>query len=496
MRGPAGGGRAVPDLRPVAHVIGLMLLALGALMLLPAALGAWIRPGDGLNFLITAAVTSVFGGMMALATRNAMGGGLNLRQSFLLTTLTWVILPAFGALPFLLIERPPGLLDAYFEAVSGMTTTGTTILPDIEARSAAILMWRSMLQWLGGLGIVIVALIFLPVMRVGGMQHFRSEGFDTMGKVMPRVADISLMLLQIYVALTVITVLAYAAAGMSAFDALNHGMTTIATGGYSTRDASMGGFGPEAQYVAIFGMWLSGLPFIRFVQLINGQPGPLWRDVQVRAYLRWTLYFIGLILGWRFLQGEVSLVDGGELALRETAFNTISIMSGTGYGTADPTAWGQLPLLVLLVAGFVGACTASTGCAIKVFRFLVLFEAIKAQIRQLIHPNRVIRIHLGGRPVADEVITSVIVMFTAFLLGFGVLLIGLSLTGLEMRTAITAAWTAICNIGPAFGPEVGPTGSVDGFPAMAKAMMIVGMLLGRLEMVAVLVLLLPRFWRG
>ena len=484
----------MPDLRPVAYIIGLMLVVLGALMLLPAALGAWVRPGDALVFLITAGVTSVTGGLIALATRNALGDGLNLRQSFLLTTLSWVVLPAFGALPFLLNDRPLGLLDAYFEAVSGMTTTGTTILPVIETHSAAILLWRSMLQWLGGLGIVIVALVFLPVMKVGGMQHFRAEGFDTMGKVMPRATDISWMLLQIYMSLTVLTVLAYSAAGMSAFDALNHGLTTIATGGYSTRDGSIGAFGPATQYVAIFGMWLSGLPFIRFVQLINGQPGPLWRDVQVRAYLRWSLYFIGVIMIWRLMQADLDA--GLELALRETALNTISIMTGTGYGSADPTGWGQLPLLILLVAGFVGACTASTGCAIKVFRFLVLFEAIKAQLRQLIHPNRVIPIHLGGRPVTDEVITSVIVMFTAFVLGFGVLLILLSLTGLDMRTAITAAWTAICNIGPAFGPGVSENGAVDGFPVAAKVLMIIGMLLGRLEMVAVLVLLLPRFWRG
>jgi trk system potassium uptake protein TrkH len=485
----------MPDLRPVAHIIGLMLAVLGALMLVPAALAWWTLGRDGDVFLVAASVTSLTGILTALATRNALGGGLTLRQSFLLTTLTWVVLPAFGALPFLLKADPLSVLDAYFESMSGMTTTGTTILPWIESWSAAMLLWRSILQWLGGLGIVIVALIFLPVMKVGGMQHFRSEGFDTMGKIMPRVADISLMLLQVYAALTILAALGYLLAGLGGFDALNHALTTIATGGFSTRDASFTEFGAGAQYVAIAFMWLSGLPLIRFVQLVNGQVSPLWRDVQVRAYLRWSFYFIALIVAWRFLHGGAQIEAGIETVLRETAFNTVSIMTGTGYGTADPTGWGQLPLLILIVAGFVGACTASTGCAIKVFRFLVLFQAIKVQLRQLIHPSRVVPIHLDGKRLGDDVIASVIVMFTAFVLGFGVLVILLSLTGLETRTAITAAWTAICNIGPAFGPEVGATGAVNNFPATAKALMIVGMLMGRLEMVAVLVLFLPRFWR-
>ena len=482
----------MPDLRPVAHIIGLMLVVLGALMLIPAALELWTGQGEPLVFVIAAAVTALAGILSALATRNALGTTLTIRQSFLLTTVTWVVLPAFGALPLILKTQPLGGLDAYFEAVSGMTTAGTTVIANIDALSDGQKLWRSILQWLGGLGIVIVALIFLPVMKVGGMQHFRSEGFDTMGKILPRVADLSLMLLQIYAALTILAMLGYLMAGMGPFDAVNHGLTTIATGGFSTRDASMGAFEGAPQYVCVLFMWLAGLPFIRYVQLVNGDVRPLWQDVQVRAYFRWTVYAVAAILFYRALNEE-SL---DEQAVRHTLLNTISLFSGTGYGAGEVPAWGDFPLLILIVAGFIGACTASTGCSIKVFRFLVLFEAIKVQLRQLIHPNRVTPIHIDGRRVDEEVIASVIVMFIAFMLGFGVLMILLSLTGLETRTSITAAWTAICNVGPAFGPEVGPTGAVDQFPATAKWLMIVGMLMGRLERVAVLVLLLPRFWRG
>ncbi|MCC5971821.1 MAG: TrkH family potassium uptake protein [Pararhodobacter sp.] len=482
----------MPDLRPVFHILGLLLVALGLTMLVPAVVDLALGEDSWRLFLMSAFVTALTGITMALATANALGPTLTLRQSFLLTTLTWVVLPAYGAIPFYLGEFGSGLTDAAFEAMSGMTTTGTTIMTGLNDKPAGILLWRSILQWLGGLGIVIVALIFLPVMKVGGMQHFRAEGFDTMGKVMPRVADISIMLVQVYLALTFVAAIAYILTGMGTFDAINHALTTIATGGYSTRDESFTVFSPTAQYVSAMLMWLSGLPFIRYVQLVNGAVVPLMRDLQVRAYLRWTLYAIAAIVLYRLAHSDAPF----EQILRESMFNTISLGSGTGYGTATVTDWGDFPLLVVMVSGFIGACTASTGCAIKVFRFIVLFEAIRAQLRQLVHPNRVAPIHIGGKRVEDEVVSSVIVLFTAFVLGFGVLTILLSLTGLETRTAITAAWTSICNIGPVFGHGVGPSGAVDGFSDSTKWLMIAGMLLGRLEMVAVLVLLLPRFWRA
>jgi len=481
----------MPDLRPVAHIIGLMLVALGVMMLVPMAVAMAGEDRGWPIFLQSAALTVMSGLFLALSSANSLSTGLTLRQSFLLTTLTWIVVPAYGAIPFALGTGGERLVDALFEAMSGMTTTGTTILEGLDNRPPALLLWRSILQWLGGLGIVIVALVFLPVMKVGGMQYFRAEGFDTLGKILPRVRDISLMLIEIYLALTVAAAVAYVLAGMSAFDAINHALTTIATGGYSTRDTSFAEFSPAAQYVCIAFMWLAGLPFIRYIQLVNGEVRPLFQDVQIRAYFRWSLYAVAVIVSYRLI------TQGGDIetVIRESAFNLVSLFSGTGYGSADIESWGDFPLLIVIVAGFIGACTASTGCSIKVFRYLVLFEAIKAQLRELVHPNRVAPILLQGRRVEEGVITSVVVLFTAFVLGFGLLAVALSLTGLQMRTSITAAWTAIANIGPAFGPEVGPTGAVNYFPDTAKWLMMLGMLLGRLEMVAVLVLLLPRFWR-
>ena len=482
------------DPRPVGYIIGLLTAVLGVTMLIPMTADLMVGSANWSAFLISAMLTTLVGLAVALGCASGARGGLDLRQSFLLAALTWVVLPLFGTLPFLL--GAPGatpFTDAMFEAMSGMTTTGTTVFTGLDDLPPGTLLWRSLLQWLGGLGIVIVALVFLPVMRVGGMQHFRSEAFDTLGKVLPRTLDVARALLQVYIGLTVLCVLAYVMAGMNGFEALNHGLTTIATGGFSTSDDSFAAFGAGAAYVGVVFMLLAGFPFIRYIQLAGGSLGPLWRDVQVRAYLRWTFYAVAAVLAWRLWH---EAPDALEPAFRDTLFNVVSLWSGTGYGTADVSDWGAFPMLVVLVAGLIGACTASTGCSLKVFRYLVLFEAIKTQLRRIHSPNRVIPVRLGGKPLAEDVINSVIALFALFLFTFGLTAVLLSMTGLETRTAVTAAWTAICNIGPAFGPGVGPTGAVDDFPTTAKWIMIWAMLLGRLELLSVLVLFLPRFWRG
>lgn len=480
------------DLRPVIYLVGLLALTLGLLMLLPMALDLSLGHANWRGFALSSFITAMIGGVLAGSTRNSLQDGLGRRQSFLLASSLWLVLPAFAAMPFMLGAPNAGWTDAYFEALSGMTTTGATVFVGLDDMPRGVLLWRSILQWLGGLGIVVVALVFLPVLRVGGMQHFQSEGFDTLGKIMPRVYDISLALLQVYLALTVTTIIAYMAFGMAGFDALNHGLTTVATGGFSTHDASFAAFTGLLEYVSVVFMILAGLPFIRLIQLMGGQPKALLQDVQVRAFLRWIAYAVVAIVVYRFL------TEGGHLLdlLRGTLFNVVTLFTGTGYGSEDVSAWGDFPLMVVMLVGFIGACTASTGCSLKVFRFLVLFEAIKMRMRQLGSPHQVIALRLGGKRLEEDVVSSVIVMFTAFAGIFALLAAALALTGLDTRTALTAAWTAICNIGPAYGPEVGPTGAVDQFSTVAKWLMILGMYLGRLEVLAVLVLLLPRFWRG
>lgn len=478
------------DLRPIGYVIGLLTAVLGGLMLFPALVDHAARDANWQVFLKSAAITTVVGVFLALACAGVKGRGLDLRQSFVLTTGVWVVLPAFGAIPFMLGAPGASLTDAVFEAMSGITTTGATVFTGLDDLSPGTNLWRVMLQWLGGLGIVIVALLFLPVMKVGGMQFFRAEGFDTLGKVLPRALDISAALLQIYVVMTLACAVVYWALGMTGFDAVIHALSTVSTGGFSNRDTSFDLYSDAMHYAAVVFMILATLPFIRFIQAAQGNLRPLWRDVQVRAYLRWTLYAVLLTLGWRVAVGGEPFFH----SIHDSVFMVVSIFTGTGLTSGSVTSWGQFPLMVLLIVGFIGGCTSSTGCSVKVFRYLVVFAAIGAQIRRLLMPYSVQPIRLGGRTVEQEVITSVMVFFTMFILSFGVLAVLLSLTGLAPLTALTAAWTAIADIGPVYGEGVGATGAIGGFPDAAKWLMIAGMMLGRLELLSVYVLFTARFW--
>lgn len=476
-------------LRPVIHLLALLLIVVAVLMLVP--LGLDLALGNATAFGASAVIVGAVGAFATIATRDVALRGLNLRQAFLVTTGAWVVVPLAGALPFMLGPPQASFTDAVFEAMSGVTTTGSTILVGLDALPEGVNLWRGMLQWLGGLGIIIVAMLFLPIMKVGGMQYFKAEAFDTMGKVMPRAVDISASMIRIYCGLTLAMAAVYAALGLPLFDAVVHALTSVSTGGFSTRDASFAAFSGPAEYAAVLFMLLAGLPFVRYVQLVAGSAAPLVQDVQVRTYLRWTAYAVAAIVIYRLLREEIGL----EQAIRETAFNVVAIFSGTGYGSADVTAWGPFAFVVLFLVGLIGSCTASTGCSIKVFRYMVLLDAIRQQIREIHSPHGVFRPHYDGKPVGQDVLNSVIAFFTLFMLTFGVLAVALALAGLQFQTAVTAAWTSIANIGPAFGPEVGPTGAMDAFPAAAKWLMVAGMLLGRLELMAVLVIFTARFWQ-
>lgn len=481
------------DLRPVAHPIGKIVVALGAAMTAPMLVDWWHDDPHWMVFLECSLVTVVIGMLVTVVTRGRYTS-LKLQQAFLLTSGLWLVIPVFGAMPFMLGQPGVRFVDAFFESMSGVTTTGTTAFPALDGLPKGVHLWRAILQWMGGLGIVVVAMVFLPVMKVGGMQFFRSEGFDTLGKVLPRAGAIASEMTVIYVLMTVACMLTYMMLGMTGFDAVIHALTTCSTGGFSNYDASFGAYLGGPEWAASVFMVLASLPFIRLVQAMRGDYVAIWRDRQVRTYLRWIFYACAVIALYRLLYMHQ---DNAPLEmLRETVFNTISTFSGTGYASTDMLAWGHLPLALLIVAGLIGGCTGSTGCSVKVFRYLVLMEAVRAQIRRMHSPHRVYPLRYEGRPLEKDVIDSVMAFFTLFMLTFGLLIVGLSLTGLHPRTALTAAWTAIANIGPVWGPEVSRNGSVVAFPEAAKWMMIVGMYLGRLELVSVLVLLLPRFWRG
>lgn len=482
---------AMMDVRPVANIVGKIVVALGATMMLPMLVDWWHGDPHWQVFLESAVLTMLGGGLVAMATAR-VDRSLEIHQVFLLTALLWLVLPVAGALPFVLGAPGASWTDAYFEAMSGVTTTGTTAFPQLDDLPKGTNLWRAFLNWSGGLGIIVVAMIFLPVMKVGGMQFFRSEGFDTLGKILPRAFDIAREMTGVYIAMTALCMIVYILLGMTGYDALVLALSTCSTGGFSNYDSSFGPYIGPAEYACSVFMLMASIPFIRMVQLIRGSAVPLWRDVQVRVYIRWIGYAIAAIVLYRLLW--LGAQNPAEV-LRETTFNVISTFSGTGLASTDVTQWGHFPFVILVVAGLIGGCTGSTSCSVKVFRYLVLFQAVKAQLRRMQSPHRVFPLLYDGRPLDEDVINSVMAFFTLFILSFGLLIVGLALTGLHPRTALTGAWTAIANIGVMWGPELTANGSVSELPTSAKWLMILGMYVGRLELLSVFVLLLPRFWR-
>ena len=479
------------DLRPVGYVIGMTVAALGVAMLVPMFVDLLQGNGHSGVFLEAAIVTTLIGGLVALTSANSVADGMRVQQIFILTTAVWAVLPLFGAIPFIRGATGADFTDAYFEAMSGLTTTGSTVFANLDELPAGLLLWRSMLQWFGGIGIIVVAMAFLPELRVGGMQIFRSEGFDTDGKVLPRAAEIASRISIVYLGLTVLCALAYFAVGLSVFDAVNHAMTTIATGGFSTHDASFGAFKGSAEYIGALFMILASLPFVRYVQLLAGSTGPISRDSQVRVFLMTVLSLIAVMTAYRLLNGAVPL-----LSFQETVFNVTSIITGTGYASTDYQSWGTFPATLFFFIGLVGGCAGSTCCSVKIFRYQLLWGAVANQIRRIHSPHGVFQLKYEGRTMTEDVISSVMAFLTMFIVTLGVVSILLSSTGLDPITSISGAATAIANIGPGLGPEIGPDGNFGELNTMAKWILLTAMLIGRLEPMVVFVLFTSRFWRA
>jgi trk system potassium uptake protein TrkH len=345
---------------------------------------------------------------------------------------------------------------------------------------------------MGGLGFSFVAMVFLPFLRVGGMMFFQTQGYDTLGKVLPRASDIAGALLRFYLGLTLLVFVTYFSFGMTLLDAVVHTFATVSCGGFSTSDNSFGKYDGLVEYAGALFMFLASLPFIRFVQLLQGVARPFFSDWQSRAYLIWTLIAVGAVVVWRLLTSD----DGVEPIVRTSLFNMISIFSGTGFGTADVASWGAFAVAVAFIVGMIGGCTSSTSASISVFRWQILLRAIGVQVRKLYSPTRIEALKYEGRVVADEVLNPVIAFFTAFVLCFGVMTAMLAFSGVDTMSAIFAVWTSIGNIGYGFGEIMSRTGTMIDVPTGDKWVLITAMLLGRLGMMPLIVLLLPRFWRG
>ncbi|MBU1828953.1 MAG: TrkH family potassium uptake protein [Alphaproteobacteria bacterium] len=480
------------DLRPVGYVVGTLVALLGLTMVIPLLVDLAYGNAEWGVFLEAGVVTTVAGVSMALACANGKSEGLSIQQMFLLTTLIWLILPIFGGIPFMLGATEAGFTDAFFEAMSGMTTTGSTVFSGLDDLPEGLLLWRSMLQWFGGIGIIVVAMVFLPELKVGGMQVFRSEAFDTDGKVLPRAAEIASRISVIYVWLTVACFIAYLVVGMSGFDAINHALTTLSTGGFSTRDASFGAFQGPAEYVSSFFMILASLPFVRYVQLIAGSAKPFWRDTQIHAYLAVIFGLTLCFAVYRLIVNE----DHFEHSFREGLFNVTSIISGTGYASVDYQLWGAFPAVAFFFIGLIGGCAGSTACSVKIFRYQLLFASMRAQIRKIHSPNGVFTPRYQGRPVSEDVLSSVMAFFSFFIVTLGITSVLLAATGLDLVTAVSGAATALACVGPGLGDIIGPSGNFASLNDPAKWVLALAMLVGRLEVMSVFALFTIRFWRS
>jgi len=479
------------DLRPVFLIIGILLSALAVSMTVPAIVDALAGNPDWQVFAISAGVTLFVGVAMTLTTRSG-GLRLSVRQAFVMTALSWLVMTFFAAIPLAFSELNLSFTDAFFEAMSGITTTGSTVITGLDSAPPGILLWRALLQWLGGIGIIVMAIAIFPMLRVGGMQLFRMESSDHSDKAMPRATQIAGSIGVIYLVLTFIWAVAYWLAGMSGFDAIAHAMTTIATGGFSTMDGSIGYLDNfSVDVIATLGMVMGSLPFILYLKVVQGNPMALWNDSQVQWFVSIVIGIVSVITIWLWLSGGHDPVQ----ALRYSAFNVVSIITGTGYATSDYGLWGSFAVPVFFFIMFIGGCAGSTTCGIKIFRFQVLYSAARTQIHHLLQPHGVFIPHYNRRPISDEVIVSVLSFFFVFGLSFALLAMGLGLLGLDFLTAVSSAATAISNVGPALGPVAGPSGNFQSMPDAAKWLLSAGMLLGRLELFTVIVLFTRSFWR-
>lgn len=482
------------DLRPIVFVLGVLLLIVAAILLVPVAYILFTDADTVSNMraFLTASGVAALAGLPMMALTRGANFRLVPRQLYLLTVSSWIVVGTFCAVPFALSDLHMSVVDSAFETISGVTTTGSTVLTGLDTMPLGILLWRALLQWMGGIGIVVMVVAILPHLRVGGMRLFRSEASDKSEKFTARSSEVAKSIGTVYLGLSIACAGAYWFAGMDGFNAIYHAMTTVSTGGYSTSDLSMRQFADSnVIWVSTLFMFLSGLPFVLMVQFVRGRRRAIIDDQQVRGYAYFVAVVVATIASW------LAIVYGlpfGE-ALRIAAFSSVSIITTTGYVSIDYNLWGGLAAGAFFFMTFVGACAGSTAGGIKIFRFQIAARMLRNQINSMLHPRGMFPNKYNKQTITDEIVTSVIAFSFVFSGTIAVLAVALSLTGLDLVTSLSGAATAVANVGPGLGDVIGPMGHFGALPDMSKWILIVGMLMGRLEIVTVLILFTSAFWR-
>jgi trk system potassium uptake protein TrkH len=479
----------MPNYKTVFFTLGILQIILGIFMLIPIIVQFLYNEIDS-SFFGASIITIIFGTLFFLSNLDHEKK-LNLQQAFLLTALSWLSIAIFGSLPFVFSNLDFSFTNAFFESMSGITTTGSTIISNLEDMPKSILLWRAILQWLGGIGIIVMAITLMPIMNVGGMQLFKVSNNDSSEKILPKSKEIALRLIYIYSILTALCGMTYYFFGMNSFDSLTHSMTTIATGGFSNYNESIGYFDNiSIEIVSMIFIILGSLPFIAYIKFLNGNKSIFTSDVQIKTFLK--IIFFSVII----LSIYLTFNDQSEFNFRLIFFNIISILTGTGYVNAQFDNWGGFSLVLFLILMFIGGCAGSTTCGVKIFRIQILFIFISNQLKKIIYPKGIFVMKYDQNPIDNKFIASIISFIFMYLIIFFIMSALLSLTGLDFITSISGAATSISNVGPGLGSIIGPNGNFSTLPEISKWILTVGMILGRLELFAILVLFLPSFWRN
>ena len=476
--------------KTVFFTLGVLQIILGSSMVIPVIVQIIYGQLDS-SFIGAGIVTIIFGVLFFLSNLDHQKK-LNLQQAFLLTSLSWISIALFGSLPFFFSNLELSLTDSFFESMSGITTTGSTIIISLDDSPKAILMWRAMLQWLGGIGIIVMAITLMPIMNVGGMQLFKISSNDKAEKILPKSKEISLRLILIYSCLTLLCSLFYKVFGMNFFDSITHSMTTIATGGFSNYNESIGYFDSATiELTSMIFIILGSIPFIAYIKFLNGNKKIFISDSQIKSFIKITIISILILFFYLSFQNKSFF----EINLRSVAFNVISILTGTGYVTQNFDSWGNFPLIFFLILMFIGGCAGSTACGIKIFRVQILYIFITNQLKKIIYPRGVFIVKYDNGNIDDKFMASIISFIYLYILIFFFIAALLTISGLDFITSISGAATAISNVGPGLGTTIGPNGNFSMLSDFSKWILSLGMILGRLELFAILVLLLPSFWR-
>ena len=477
--------------KTVFFTLGVLLIVLGFSMLVPITIQL-IYSEFNSTFIISSIITITFGALFFLSNIDH-NRSLSTQQAFLLTALSWIGVALFGSIPFIFSDLNLSVTDAFFESMSGITTTGATIINNLSDTPKAILSWRAILQWLGGIGIIVMAITLMPIMNIGGMQLLKISSGDSSEKILPKSKQISLRLVLIYFSLTLLCAFFYKVCGMNFFDSFTHSMTTIATGGFSKYNQSIGFFeSAKIEYLSIVFIILGSIPFISYIKFLSGNKKIVFKDEQIKLFLK-LIFFSILIL---FIYLAIVNKNIFEIQLRAIIFNVVSILTGTGYVTKEFDQWGNFPLIFFLLLMFIGGCAGSTTCGIKVFRVHMLYFFLKNQLMKIIYPRAIINLKYNNDIVQDKLIASIISFIYLYIIIFFVISALLTLTGLNFITAVSGAASSISNVGPGLGNEIGPNSNYSSLPSASKWILSAGMILGRLEIFAILVIFLPSFWRN